>query len=230
MKNKDIRVAIIDNSIDHTIYDPVHHWTQFLNVKQSSFRAKESDFPKDIRNKFTHIILTGSEASIMDRSPWVLDEIEWVKEAVSYQIPLLGSCYGHQMIALALEGPDCVRRSSFPEIGWIPIEISKKNALLGKKGCFYSYTIHFDEVIGLGDGYDIFASTDLCSIHAYQKKNSSVWGIQSHPEITPEEGKKLLKNLIEQGRGPLDIYKKALHSKPKDSGIIKNIIDAFLKY
>lgn len=230
MKNKDIRVAIIDNSIDHSIYDPVHHWSQFLDVKWSSFRAKTSDFPGDIKNKFTHVILTGSEASIMDRPPWVLDEIELVKEAVSYQIPVLGSCYGHQMIALALEGPDCVRRSPSPEIGWIPIEISKENSLLGKKGCFYSYTIHFDEVIGLGDDYDVLALTDLCSIHAYQKKSSSVWGIQSHPEITPDEGKILLKNLIEQGRGPLDIYKEALHSKPKDSGIIKCIVDAFIKY
>ncbi|HZX10488.1 MAG TPA: type 1 glutamine amidotransferase [Acidobacteriota bacterium] len=230
MNKIDIRVAIIDNSIDKSIYDPVNHWSQFLDVKWVSFRAKKSDFPDDTRKNFTHIILTGSEASIMDRSPWVLDEIEFVKEAVSQKIPILGSCYGHQMIALALAGPQCVRRSPFPEIGWIPIKILRENALLGKKGLFHSYTIHFDEVIGLGNDYDILASTDLCSIHAFQKKKSCVWGIQSHPEISPEKGKTLLKNLINQGEGPLDIYKKALCSIPEDSGIIKHIIDAFIKY
>jgi GMP synthase-like glutamine amidotransferase len=230
MKKKDIRVAIIDNSVDRDIYDPVNHWSRFLDVKWRSFRAKHSDFPDEIKKSFTHIILTGSEASIMDRPSWVSDEIEFVREAVFKKIPVLGSCYGHQMIALALSGAQYVRRSLFPEIGWIPIKILKDNRLLGKKGLFHCYTIHFDEVVGLGSDYNTLASTELCPIHAFQKKDTPVWGIQSHPEISPEQGKKLLKNLINQGTGPMDVYRKALHSIPRDSGIIKHIIDAFINY
>jgi len=230
MDKKDIRVAIIDNSIERDIYDPVTHWSSFLDIDWSSYRAKNSEFPANIEKDFTHVILTGSEASIMDRPLWVLDEVEFVTEVVVKKIPVLGSCYGHQMIALALEGPESVRRSQSPEIGWIPIEKIKKSPLLGRKGRFYSYTIHFDEVIALGPDYHILASTPSCPIHAFQKKDSAVWGIQSHPEISPEEGKTLLKNLINQGKGPIDIYRKHLHSAPKDSGIINQLIDAFIKY
>ncbi len=230
MKNKDIKVAIIDNSMEKDIYNPVDHWSSFLKVEWSSFRAKYSDFPKDVEKRFTHILLTGSEASIMDRPDWVFEEVEFVKKAVSQNIPILGSCYGHQMVALALKGPQCVRRSFTPEIGWIPIEIIKNNDLLSPKGVFYAYSIHFDEVFGLGDDFDVLASTELCSVHAFQKKSSPVWGIQSHPEISPEQGKTLLKKLIQQERGPVDIYKKALNSVPRDSGIIESIVDTFINY
>jgi len=229
-KNKDVRVAIIDNSIDKNIYDPVRHWSAFLDVPWSSFQAKKSCFPADLEKDFTHIILTGSEASIMDRSQWVLDEVEFVKEAVLKKIPIMGSCYGHQMIALALAGPQCVQRSFLPEVGWIPINITEDSTLLGKKGLFFSFTIHFDEVIGIGSDFDISASTSLCSVHAFKKKGAPVWGIQSHPEISPDSGKILLKKLIKEGRGPVDIYNKAYHSIPKDSGIIKYVVDAFINY
>jgi GMP synthase-like glutamine amidotransferase len=228
MKNKDVRVAIIDNSIDKNIYDPVSHWSAFLDVPWSSFQAKKDYFPAALGKDFTHIILTGSEASIMDRPQWVLDEIEFVKESVSKEIPIMGSCYGHQMIALALAGPSCVRRSFSPEIGWIPIKIIRESVILGKKGLFFSFTIHFDEVFGIGSDFDILASTSLCPIHAFRKKGKPVWGIQSHPEITPDSGKILLKKLIEEGKGPIDVYTEAYHSLPKDSRVIKHIIDAFI--
>jgi len=230
MKKKEVRVAIIDNSIDRNIYDPIRHWTGFLNIKWESFRAKKNDFPEEIEKDFTHVLLTGSEASIMDRPDWVIDEIEFVKETAYKKIPIMGSCYGHQMIALALEGPQCVQRSSFPEIGWIPIKISKDNLLLGNKGIFYSFSIHFDEVIGLSSDFEILASTEPCPIQAFQKRGESIWGIQSHPEISPSEGKTLLKNLIKHGKEPLDIYKKVLNSVPKDSEYIDRIIDTFINY
>jgi len=230
IKNKDTRVAIIDNSIDKNIYDPVRHWSSFLDVAWSSFQAKKSLFPVDLEKDFTHVILTGSEATIMERPQWVLDEVEFVKEAASKKIPVLGSCYGHQMIALALAGPKSVQRSCAPEIGWIPIKIIKDSTILCKERLFFSFTIHFDEVIGIGSDFDVLALTPLCSVHAFQKKEAPVWGIQSHPEISPGSGKILLKKLIEEGRGPIDIYNKAYHSLPKDSGIIKYVVDAFVNY
>ena len=230
MKSKDARVAIVDNSIDNNIYDPVSHWSSFLDVAWSSFQAKKSHFPVDLEKNFTHIILTGSESTIMERPQWVLDEVEFVKEAVSKKIPVLGSCYGHQMIALALAGPKSVRRSCSPEVGWIPIEIIKDSAILGKERLFFSFTIHFDEVIGVGSDFDVLASTPLCPVHVFQKKEAPVWGIQSHPEISPDSGKILLKKLAEQGIGPIDVYKKAFHSVPRDSGIIKLVVDVFVNY
>ena len=67
MKSDDIRVAIIDNSIDPTVYKPIDHWRTFLGVSWEAFRAVQGCFP-DLDQGYTHIILTGSESSILDRA------------------------------------------------------------------------------------------------------------------------------------------------------------------
>jgi len=114
---KDIRVAIIDNSITPSVYKPVEHWGAFLHVPFASFRAAEGRLP-DLGENFTHLILTGSESSIIEREDWVDAEVEFVRDALSRNFPTLGSCYGHQLLARALCGPPHVRRCQRPEIGW----------------------------------------------------------------------------------------------------------------
>jgi hypothetical protein len=55
------RVAIVDNSINPSVYKPVEHWAAFLRVPFSPFRAPDGRFA-GLKEGFTHIILTGSEA------------------------------------------------------------------------------------------------------------------------------------------------------------------------
>ncbi len=77
MKKKGL--AIIDNSIDLDIYNPVEHWSPYLNsVPWRAFRAKLNHFP-DL-DDFSHILLTGSESSILDREDWAREEIQVVQE------------------------------------------------------------------------------------------------------------------------------------------------------
>jgi GMP synthase-like glutamine amidotransferase len=228
VEKKEVKVAIIDNSIDSSIYNPIEHWKAYIKVPWDSFKAKRSVFP-DLKNGYTHLLLTGSEASILERENWMYEEVEVIQEAVEKGLPILGSCYGHQLLALTLAGPSHLRRCILPEVGWIPIQIKEESELLGKKRRVFSFSVHFDEVVNLDDSFLVIASSKHCEIQAFQFKKRPVWGIQIHPEINVTAAKELLRKLASLGLETYTFYEGALRSKPRDSGLIHDIVRQFLK-
>ncbi len=228
MIKREAKVAIVDNSIDSSIYNPVDHWRTYLDVEWHSFKATKSRFP-DLKRGYTHIILTGSEASILDRESWVFEEVEVVRDAVEKGLSILGSCYGHQLLVLALLGPAHVRRCAHPEIGWIPVKVEVENGLLGEKKLGHSFSIHFDEVTNLTGSFLVLASSRHCRVQAFQMRERPVWGLQIHPEIDVRKGRELLKKLISLKLKATPLFEKALRSKPEDSGLIRKIIKEFLR-
>lgn len=223
-----VKVAIIDNSINSEIYNPVEHWKRYLDVEWTSFEAKKSRFP-DLKDGFTHLILTGSESSVLERDNWVYEEIEVIQEAVEKGYSILGSCYGHQLLALALAGPPHVQRSEKPEVGWISIQIKERNNILGGKKRAYSFSSHFDEVVNLEEPFIILASSTYCQTQAFQLKNEPIWGIQIHPEIDVLSAQRFLRNLVHAGFANKDIFEEALGSNPRDSRLIYQIVKNFLE-
>jgi len=227
MLDQSIKIAIIDNSLDPSVYNPVRHWSLYLKEEWYSFRAKDGLFP-DLGEGFTHIILTGSEASILDDYPWVAKEIKIIQEAVKNNISILGSCYGHQLLALAFGGKTCVRRSEHPEVGWFPIQIKKNSQLLGKEEKIYSFSCHFDEVVNLGTDYEILAYSAHCQIQAFKMKGRHIWGLQMHPEININEARFFLQKLVSLNLPTSPYFTQALGQKPRDSEIITRIAEVFL--
>jgi GMP synthase-like glutamine amidotransferase len=228
MQDKVSRVAIIDNALDHSIYTPVDHWSKHLPCEADAFRASQGELPDVDAGAYSHLILTGSEASIVDREPWAQNEVRMVQRAVARGLSVLGSCYGHQLLALSLAGPRCVRRCADPEVGWLPIRITSADSLLGESGAFFAFTLHFDEVVDPGPDFLISAETSQCRIHGFQYKDLPVWGIQSHPEIDIPDGRRLFENLIAQDHPTADRFRAALASTAQDSRKIRRILRVFL--
>lgn len=228
MMKKDAKLALIDNSIDSSVYTPEEHWKPYLTIEWDSFKATQNQFPDLSKGQYTHVLLTGSEASILERKEWVDAEVEVVHKAIEEGIPILGSCYGHQLLALALSGPSSVRRSTHPEVGWISIQIKECSELLGENRQAYSFSVHFDEVVSDNENFHILAYSEHCQVQAFQWKNMPVWGIQIHPEIDVPHARALLKNLILLNLKTTPIYEEALKMMPRDSGLIKHIVQGFL--
>jgi len=224
----ELRLAFIDNSIDSSVYNPEEHWKPYLGIEWDSFKATKHQFPDFRKIKYTHLLLTGSEASIVIRDKWAEEEAEVIQEAVKRGIPVLGSCYGHQLLAYALLGPSSVRRSPLSEVGWIPVQIVRNSRILGKKRQAFSFSVHFDEVVNLNADFHILASTEHCQVQAFQVKDRPIWGLQIHPEISIQNARTLLKNLIALKLDNTSIFENALHSRPKDSGLIKQVAECFL--
>lgn len=220
-------VAIIDNSIEPEVYRPVEHWAAHLVAPWRAFTARRGEFPDPAG--FSHFILTGSEASILERDPWVETEAAFVREAAEAGAAVLGSCWGHQLIAYALAGESRIARCPRPEIGWIPIRLDRGSGLLGPAGASrYVFSVHFDEVRDLPPDFEVLASSEACAVHAFGLVGRPVWGLQSHPEIDIPTGRRFLEDLIARGFKGGEAMREALGREPRDSGLILGLVKSFL--
>jgi GMP synthase-like glutamine amidotransferase len=226
-REHEIRLAIIDNSVFPEIYRPVEHWSRYLTVPGEPFVARDHRFPDPAR--FTHLILTGSEASILEPAAWVDEEAEVVAEGVRRGLVVLGSCWGHQLLAQALAGPGRVGRCPRPEIGWISLRLTASSALLGEAGEEpATFSLHFDEVRDPGPDFEVLASSSMCAVQAMRLRERPVWGLQCHPEVDIPTGRRFLGDLVGAGFKGREALLEALVSTPRDSGLIRKIVPAFL--
>jgi GMP synthase-like glutamine amidotransferase len=222
------RIAVIDNAIDPGVYRPVRHWSRWLTGDWVSFEARNDRLPS-LDDGFSHILLTGSEASILERAPWAEAEVSLVRDALDRGLPILGSCYGHQLLALAIGGPRYVRRCRKPEIGWLPIRVLGNDPLLGPARTAYAFSLHFDEVVDPDGLLTVLADTPICPLHAFRFGARPIWGVQSHPEIGPDDGRELLETELERGYAGGPLIERALHSVPRDDGLVRSVVTAFLQ-
>lgn len=143
------------------------------------------------------VLITGSGACLADgyegeglRKGWTLALIEWIKDVVKADIPVLGVCFGHQILGAAFGGG--VRKALVPEVGFKKIQVLGNDplfdALLPEFTCFVS---HEDEVSSAGS-LEVLASTEDCAIHAVRLPGKRVWGVQFHTEMLQEEAFSLL--------------------------------------
>jgi GMP synthase (glutamine-hydrolysing) len=221
------KLAIIDNSIYPNIYRPVEHWGRYLPPGWEAFAARDHRFPDLAR--FTHLLLTGSEASILEPDDWVAEEANLVRQAVGRGLAVLGSCWGHQLLVHALAGPEHVGRCPAPEIGWIPIRLTANSAILGRAGERpYTFSLHFDEVRNLPASFEVLAASDMCPVQAVRLAGRDVWGLQCHPEMDIPTGLRFLRDLVGASFKGREALLGALASRPRDSGLIRRIVAAFL--
>ncbi|NIP38322.1 MAG: glutamine-hydrolyzing GMP synthase [Candidatus Dadabacteria bacterium] len=138
------------------------------------------------------IILSGGPSSVWDKdSPGISADL------FDLGIPILGICYGMQLIVSALGGS--VEKSEKREFGPAEIIIEDSGDLfsrlkVSKTGVWMS---HSDKVLTLPQDFEIIAKTNSCPIAAIRNKNKKIYATQFHPEVvhTPH-GKEILKNFL----------------------------------
>lgn len=135
------------------------------------------------------IILSGGPSSVNAENAHLVE-----KSLLEKNIPILGICYGMQLITHLLGGT--VKKGIKGEYGKAQLEIQKSNDLLS--GVSRSSTVwmsHFDEVESLPEGFNINGMTDVIS--AISNESKHIYCVQFHPEVShTEEGAKMLENFI----------------------------------
>jgi len=136
------------------------------------------------------IILSGGPNSVYgDGAPKV------GKELFATGIPVLGICYGMQLMAHVLGGE--VNRAPKKEFGKAVLDIKDKSDLLKNITDTTCWMSHGDEVIKLPEGFSSIASTDNTPNAAIKDAKRKLYGVQFHPEVvhTPQ-GKDIIKNFL----------------------------------
>ena len=138
------------------------------------------------------LILSGSPCSVRDEDHPNPDLAEYLGV-----IPVLGVCYGAQLMAFE-NGGDVVA-STIREYGRARLsEVHATNRLL-KEITIGSqvWMSHGDTIKLLPDNYEVIASTESVEVAAYKIANQETYGIQFHPEVTHStEGKTILRNFV----------------------------------
>ncbi len=147
---------------------------------------------------YSHVILSGSEASAINDMPWDNPLQEVIKQCVTLKKPFLGICYGHQFLAGTLADRKQVVKAVTPEFGWTNIHLLSNPLFEGLPQNHISMVSHFDMVQQLPAEFNIIASSRLCNIHAYQYRDLPIWGLQFHPEYNADEAKEIFDALHEE--------------------------------
>ena len=170
-------------------------------------------------SRFSHMIMSGSEASVVDDHPWERPLAKALREFIQARKPVLGICYSHQFIAKELLGKEHVRHSPTPEFGFREISFQANPLFAGIRKPLVSVVTHFDEVTGLGIEFSVLASTLDCAVQAFQMKSLPVWGVQFHPEYGPGSIEEIF--TAEEASSP-DFRKRYFDDRKDDSDLAQN--------
>ena len=127
---------------------------------------------------FDAVIITGSKSSVYWDEPWIPPLKDWVGAAIDRDLPVLGVCYGHQLVADVLGGT--VEPMGEYELGYRTVRHAGNSALFdGVDEEFVVFTSHSDAVTELPQDATITATNDK-AIQGFQLDRA--FGIQFHPE------------------------------------------------
>ena len=114
-----------------------------------------------------------------------------IKYAFKKTKPLLGICYGAEILALTLGGT--LQKMTSSRQGLYQIEITNDNPLIhGKVQVFESHSYMISK---LDSSFKILASSSQCRFEFFSLENQNVFGTQFHPEMS-QDGKTMLKNFV----------------------------------
>jgi GMP synthase (glutamine-hydrolysing) len=171
--------------VRHEPFEHLDRVGEILEQKEIPFFYKDLGEPLAL-DGCRGVILMGGPQSANDALPGLRAELTLIEQAVVAQTPLLGICLGAQLIAKALGAR--IYRNSEKEIGWAPVyftEAARGDPVLGGLDSPSTLFQWHAETFDLPAGAEWLAYSDKCRHQAF-RFGSNVYGVQFHPEITPE--------------------------------------------
>ena len=156
------------------------------------YRVMDGELPEQFESETLYLI-PGSNNAAYDDLPWIQALQEWIRKATVQKVPLVGICFGHQLIAQALGG--CVERF---DGGWgvgiremevldedmLPYFPNRKMRLIVN---------HHDQVMQLPEGATPLATSDFCRYDGF-RIGHHILTFQGHPEFTVDYERHLILN------------------------------------
>ena len=129
------------------------------------------------------VIIMGSQASVHDNLPWQQTIIDLIMKMDNVSIPVLGLCYGHQLLAHVYGGKVAYLWNGEKKRGVRKVNIVR-NILWGKARTGLLAYSHKESVVYCPPGFEVVASSAMADIEGIAGYNKPIWGFQPHLEAT----------------------------------------------
>ena len=165
-----------------------------LGVYSEIISHKKTNNQKDLTSNVIGIILSGGPLNVYE-----IKKVKFKKELLRLGIPILGICFGHQILSKELGGK--VKKSKTREFGLAKIKKINNSILtknfFSKNGSNNVWMSHADEVSQLPKGFKTIASSLNSKLAIIENSQKTIFGIQFHPEVThTSKGKIIIKNFV----------------------------------
>ncbi len=184
-----------------------------------TYKVVDNQFPEDARQADGWII-TGSRHGAYEDHPWIPPLEQLIRDIQDTGNPLIGVCFGHQIIAQALGGKVEKFRG-----GWA---VGRTDYAFGDQTVSLN-AWHQDQVTELPEGAQVLGTNDFCR-NAMVSYGDTIWTVQAHPEY----GNDFIQGLMEtRGKGVVpDALMQAAANRsdaPDDNAKIARYMADFLK-
>jgi len=183
-----MHLALIDASLGTP--HAKRNFQREVDATLTIYDANEGDIPPPIGHpepvetddgpiqSFDGVIISGSQSSVYDDNrPWIQPLSRWVEGAIADDIPLLGVCWGHQLLAQILGGT--VKGGSY-ELGYVEVTQETEDPIWTNiPSPFTVFATHSDHVVEMPPGATLLASNDT-GVQAF--RHEQVYTVQFHPE------------------------------------------------
>ncbi len=196
-------LAAIEGDYDHWIIASMTQPAQAFKVI-----AVDEGEPLPDPATVTAVLITGSGAMVTDGSEWIVRSAEWLRRIADKQLPVLGICFGHQLLAYALGG-EVADNPNGVEVGTVDMhltDMAETDPLFIGMSDMPVQASHRQAVMRLPPTATCLARTDMDSRHAF-RYGDNLWGVQFHPEFNAAITKKYIEfyqdDLVQAGIDPL---------------------------
>jgi len=180
-------IAVLDygSQYCHLVARRIRSLGVYAEIFQNSVTAAE------LKNKKAEgVILSGGPRSVYESGAPTID-----KAIFSLGVPILGVCYGHQLLAHVLGGKVVPSSKEYGKELFTATAKPRLLAGLGKKE--QVWMSHGDSVVSVPAGFAVTGKTGACKIAAYANDTKRIYGVQFHPEVQHTiHGMRILENFI----------------------------------
>ena len=158
-----------------------------MQIGKSDFEVLDPSQGDDLPDPadYAGVLLMGSHANVTDGFEWIERVSEWIRSVHNAGTPMLGVCFGHQLLNHALGGVsgDNPNGREFGTVEITTTEAAKQNRLFdGLPGAFPAQVSHAQSALALPSGAVRLASSEKEPNQAFHLPPAS-WGVQFHPEF-----------------------------------------------
>lgn len=191
-------IALIDASLGTP--HAKRNFQREVDAALTTYEANEGEMPPPIGDptpiqtddstiqSFDGVIISGSQSSVYDdHRPWIQTLSRWVEGALADDLPILGVCWGHQLLAQILGGT--VRGGSY-ELGYVEVNQERNDPIWeGLSDPFTVFATHSDHVVKMPSDARLLASNET-GVQAFRYEQ--VYAVQFHPEYDRQTAESMI--------------------------------------